>query len=228
VEKPVKQTRMNSYILMVLWYSSGLILAAAAGLARFKYIDPQYRPFIFYLWLGIVNEAVSYYCGKWFKTNVANNNIFFLAEFLLLNLQFKKWDTHARHTKWYRWAGWFFLALFISGVVWKGIQQDLFYFNVLYCLYLVLCATRLLATIVASPEKPFAKDARFIICGAGIIYFSYRIIIETFLYYGLQKSILFRQDVHEVLLWINLLVNFMYLYAIIWMQKKPGYITWYG
>lgn len=219
---------MEQYLYKLLLYNSGLILATIAGISRYRYIDEMYRPFVMYIFLGFCNELLSLFSSIIFKTTFINNNLFMLGELLLLNLQFKYWSRSNRQRRSYTTASCLFLSLFVITAAYKGLEQNLFFFNAAYCFYLVMCATGKLGWLVSNDPVPFYKNPVFIICCAIIIYFSFRIIIEAFWFYGLHKSSFFRNEVYVILMLINLFVNILYLYALLWIQKKPDYITFYG
>jgi len=219
---------MEQYLYRILFFSSGLILAAAAGIIRYRYAGRRYQPFIIYLCAGVLSEVVSFFSAWILRTNAVSNNFFMLAEVLLLNWQFKRWNSYGTGLKWYNRAAVFFCSLFLIQAAWKGIDQELFYFNVLYCCYLVTCGLERMSQSVVFSHSAWYKNSDVIICCGMVIYFSCRVIIETFWLYGLFKSPLFRNEVHGLMVWIDLFVNFMYVYAILWIQKKPGYITFYG
>ena len=219
---------MEHYLYRLFVYNSGLMLAAAAGISRYRSIDLRYKPFVWYIILGFINELLSLACSIWFKTTVINNNLFMLLELIILNLQFEFWAVSAKERPGYRFASVLFCAVYLAESVITRWEHSLFYFSVLYCFYLVMCGTRQLAAIVLSGEKPGYKNPEFIVCCGIIFYFCLRIIIEAFWLYGLHKSSFFRNEVYVILMCVNLFVNILYLYATLWIPKKPDYITYYG
>ncbi|RYF91428.1 MAG: hypothetical protein EOO03_01375 [Chitinophagaceae bacterium] len=219
---------MEQYLFRLFLFSSTLLAAAVAGGIKVRSMDSRYRWIVVYLIAGVVNEVIGFFCGWWFRTNVVNNNFFMLAELLILNFQFMAWNQDDRKKQWYLLPVIFFSGLFLVTSLLQGVKQPLVYFNFLYCFYLALCATTWLARLMATDDRPFYKNARAIICSCMMIYFSYRIIVEAFWLYGLNISAAFRIEVQAIIRWINLFINFLYLYALKWIPKKPDYITYYG
>lgn len=219
---------MQQYLYNVFLFNTGLILAVIAGISRYQKIDMKYRPFIWYLLLSFLNEAISLGSSIWFKTTVVNNNIFMLAEMLLLNRQFENWVENPLLKKYTRVASAILACVCIAEWAVNGIAVPLFYFNVGYSFYLVMFATHRLAWLSINDERRVYKNPAFIICAGMVFYFCMRIIVEAFWFYGLHKSPFFRNEVYVILMSVNLFVNLLYLYAILWIQKKPDYITFYG
>src|SRR5436305_402363 len=79
-----------NYKLKIL-LSFCILIPAVIGLIRFRNIDSAYRPFIYCIWIGLTNEVISYILVKGRHSNVINNNIYGLIEFLLFTYQFKLW-----------------------------------------------------------------------------------------------------------------------------------------
>ncbi|RZK13247.1 MAG: hypothetical protein EOO46_00120 [Flavobacterium sp.] len=216
---------MDPYLKRLLLLTSGLILASVAGIARYRFIDGRYKPFVGYVVLGLLFEVISYLYALQYQSNIAPTNVFILLELLILNYLFTTWSDSNESRKWCYGSAVFFCLFFIGSLIKVGIDKHLIYFNVLCRFYLLMLATGSLAQRVVRMECPYYRDLVFIICCGVILYFSNRIIIESFWFYGLQKSSFFRIGLFAVQQWINIFVNLMYLYAILWIPKKPAYLT---
>lgn len=81
--------------------SLSIAIAAIIGAVRYRRINPVYHPFIYCIWLGFINEILGYYISSIHGSNAINNNLYVLAECLLITWQFKKWGLFDRTRKLY-------------------------------------------------------------------------------------------------------------------------------
>src|SRR3569623_746811 len=82
---------MSSFLLEIALNNS-IIGAAIIGIIRIQSIIRDYYPFIFIIWLGVINETVSLIFIFILGSNTVNSNIFVLLEYLLIVYQFYKWN----------------------------------------------------------------------------------------------------------------------------------------
>src|SRR5690348_10662436 len=82
---------MHSFFISIVLNLS-IVFAAIAGVIRFKRICSDYYPFLIIIWLGLLNELISIVFVYSFRNNAINANLFVLIEYLLLLLQFYKWN----------------------------------------------------------------------------------------------------------------------------------------
>src|SRR5665647_455347 len=68
------------------------------------------------------------------------------------------------------------------------------------------------------------KNPVFLICIGSIVFFTFKLIVEIFWFYGLNASKDFRLDVYDILIYINLIVNLVYALAVLWIPAKQQYI----
>ena len=87
-----------SYLIRVI-FSFIIVVPVVISWVRFKKINPAYYPFIFCLWIGLINEIASYFCIKYFHNNAVNTNIYSLLESLFITWQFHRWKLFS-NTKW--------------------------------------------------------------------------------------------------------------------------------
>src|SRR5216110_770679 len=77
-------------------FSFSIFVAAIIGLIRFKRISPVYYPFLYCVWLGTVNEILSYILIRMGYSTAINISIYVLVESLLFTWQFKNWGLFRR------------------------------------------------------------------------------------------------------------------------------------
>lgn len=154
-----------------------------------------------------------------------NNNVYILAEALLILWQFKEWDIFASFKK-----GFLLLASFLI-TVWlleHGTKERLFNihlsFRLIYSLMIVLMSIHINNRLVFTSGGSLIKSPVFLICNGFTIYFTYKILVEVFWIYGLNATKAFRIDVYILMSWINAFTNILYSFAILCIQRRPRYI----
>lgn len=81
---------MNEYTSAL--FSLRIGISGALALFKAKTIDPFYRPFLYLLLAGFVNEAVSFALIQNGYSNLVNYNLFVLTECLLIVWLFRNGD----------------------------------------------------------------------------------------------------------------------------------------
>src|ERR1044072_7179021 len=85
---------MNLLIGRIIAFS--IAIPATLGLVRFKKSERSFLPFLWLMWLSIINELVSFIAIKTGHSNAVNYNVFTLVEGLLITWQFNKWKLFER------------------------------------------------------------------------------------------------------------------------------------
>src|SRR5437763_15651547 len=98
---------------LVLITSFSVLLPAVMGWVRFKRIHPTFYPFIFLVWLGLLNEILSaILIHSFHHSNAVNSNIYILLEGIFLLWQFDRWGNFSQKKQFF----FFYLLLFL--LVW--------------------------------------------------------------------------------------------------------------
>ncbi len=210
---------MNFLLSVIINFS--IILAGIIAIIRYRHIHNCYYPFLYFIWLGCLNEIFSYVLIKnGFHTNI-NNNIYVLIESFLLIYFFKKLRVLKKGNP--------LLLVIISGLTVLWIFENLIqskiltvsvYFRISYSFTIVLLSITYTNRLITTFRKNIFTHADFLICASFIIYFTYKILVEAFWLYGLDSSIEFQKPVYTIMIYINLLCNLIYTLAIIWMPRK--------
>lgn len=201
--------------------SFSIAIAAIISWIRFSKINPVYYPFIYCLWIGLLNEIISYFLINAGYHNAINNNIYTLIESILILWQFKKWGAFER----LRFAFptgiiAFVLAWVANNFFISWITHFTLYFRVLYSFVFVLLSINVLNSLLVLERKNLLKNPIFIICIAFIIYFTYRVLLYSFWIYGFGVSRDFRIRIVSFIPYINLFANLLFALAVLWMPKK--------
>jgi len=211
------------YTTLIL--ASSIVIPAIIGVVRFKYIAARYRPFLYLIWAGCLNEIVSVYCAFRFHNNIASNVAYSLIESFLLLWLFQRLKLFGGKT-WllYSLALIFFcIWLFESFLANRFGSQFSVYFDVVYSFCVVLLSIRAINQLLTA-ETEILKNPTFLICIGFVIFFSYEIIERVFWIYGLENSLVFKQSVQAILFLTNFFTNLLFGLAVLWMKKKQGFI----
>ncbi len=202
-----------------------ILLAAIVGIVRFRTAEPGFRPFIYLILIGALNEVLSVVLlGAGLHTAV-NNNIYVLAEALLI-----LWFVKRAGEVFTRPA--LFAAIALSFVVFwavenffiTGIGRISSYFRIYYSFVVVMLSISVVNhALVTARENPLRMPV-FLICLGFIVFFTYKILVEAFWVYGLNDSKDFRSNVYTILVYLNLFVNLLFALALLWIPKKREYI----
>ena len=208
----------------VVLFSATILFPAIAGIIKFRNIEKLYYPFIIYLWVATLNEIISYFISLLGYSTTLNNNIYILAESLLILWQFKEWEIFQSYKKGYALLALALVAvcLFDNSNI-ESLGSITNPFRLFYSFMIVLMSIHINNRLAFTYKKNLLKSPVFIICCGFTIYFTYKILVEVFWIYGLNSTRNFRTDVYIILTWINALINILYLVALICIPKKPHY-----
>jgi hypothetical protein len=216
-----------NYFLFVS-FSFTILVAAAIGAIKFKKIDASFYPFIYCIWLATVNEIISFLLTTHHINTAPTNNIYVLAEALLIGWQFKKWKMMSA----YKYAFSLYVALMM--VVWLAeyfpfteliaIKSG---FRIISAIIIVLLSINLNCKLIFESNRKLMFTPMFVFGTAFIIYFTYRIFIESFLYKGFYIDTGLYTKIFVILSVINLLCNLLYAFALLCIHRKIYYLEPY-
>lgn len=217
---------MTYYHLALLSFS--VFIGTAIGWLKIRKTDGSILPFLLCLTIASFNEIVSFFVTiSGYHTNV-NNNIYVLSEGLLLTWQFKRWGLFAGYRKSYYDTLVFLLTLWVAeNAIATGFCRIQSYFRIGYSLALVLMSIHMNSRLILKARGTLLKSPPFLICTGFIIYFTYKILVEIFWFYGLNASRDFRMNVYLLLVWLNFFVNLLYALALLWKPAKPRFLRLY-
>jgi hypothetical protein len=208
----------------IVIFSLSIFIAAAIGAIRMKQIDTTFYPFIFCTWLASINEIASLYATSQHVNTAYNNNIYVLAEGLLITWQFKTWGFFRQNKSAFK------LLMAILLVIWvleyHSLQKLEFIgdnFRIIYSFLIVFMSIDLNNKLIYNVKGMLLKNPIFLICAGFILYFTFKIFIEAFLLYGIKASLAFYKDLFLILAWINLFTNILYAIALLCIPKKTFY-----
>ncbi len=213
---------MNFFLLNEISTAS-ILPAALLGVVRYKKALPVYRPLLWFIWIGTVNEAVSWVLIELNRNNVVNSNVYVLIEYVLLLSVFYHWNERAPRKR--------FLFLLAAGVlVWvtdnfllNSLHTINSIFRVLYSIVILFLSINQVNKLIVYEKKNLIRNAMFLTCMAFIFFYSYKAFIETFYILQLPFSKLFYLNLFQILLFVNLFTNLVYAIAILCIPSKQEF-----
>lgn len=210
-----------------------ILIAGIIALLRFnKYFIP-YFPFILCIWIGCVNELLSYFLWHNGLHTSINNNLYVLAEAVLFLLFYRNMGLFEKRPL----VFWALSGTLIILWAWENfaagkITSVSSWFRIAYSFLIVLLSitmiSRLLYQDIHTPwltgERHIFLHPVFLISGGAVIFFIFKLVIEIFWLYGIDRSSDFRKNLYHILIYINPAVNLIYTLAILWIPRKQRYI----
>lgn len=216
---------MHHYIYsIVLNYT--IVIAAIAGIIRFKYILSDVYPFLFIIFVGTINELISTARIHNMGSNAINSNVYVLLEYLLVMYQFFKWDLFTLRS---------FALLAAAGLVmWltdnfvlNTIVQNNSLFRSFYSFVIVILSTNQLSKLLVYERGPLFKNATFIICITFLIYYGCKAFVEAFNAFHIGFSYDLLWNLWIILYFVNAIANILYAIAILCIPRKREFILPY-
>jgi hypothetical protein len=211
--------------------SLSISLAVIIGIVRFRKIDRAYYPFIYYISLMLVVEIVVKLLSETGSNDAIRTmmNIYTLVEFSLLAWLFHAWGLFNRNKTFFIvmmcvfFLAWIFTTIIIESV----IYGNNFYFRVLYSFALVLFAVSTFNKMVVNHRGSIFQNAQFWICLGIIIFFTFFLLNNATKLSLVRHNISsdFKQNLQKIIVFSNLLVNFLYVVAVLWIPRKKNFMT---
>ena len=166
-----------------LWMLPSLYSVPVAIYAVFRYnkVDRIFLPFIWYLIISGINETSTIVTAYVFRNNAVSNNIYRLAEFILLFFAMRNFGAFEKRSKLF-WSIILFVCLcwIFEYVFQNKIATYEGYIGVYAAVALCTTAVHLLNIQLTTLRGRFFTDPVFIFCIALIIFFSMGMLTEVF------------------------------------------------
>lgn len=213
---------MNTELALYIGFS--IAIPGIIGLIRYRQINQAYYPFLYLIWVGSLNEILSFILIKNGKTNATTLNMYYLIESWLILYQFNAWKFFVGLKKLF-FALLAFLSLFwvAETVVFRSMKAFASYFIIVHSFTIVLLSIFMINFLIAKEKKKMLKNAIFLICLGFIFYFTYAVLVEAFYLYGVSSSVAFQRAVISIMVVINLITNLLFAFAVLWMPKKQKF-----
>ena len=203
-----------------------IALAALIGLARFPKVHKTFHPFIFLVTVALVPEianrvTIGYYQGS----NAVITNIYGLIEYLFWLWQFYNWNAFKKGSRS------LMVLLLLPTAVW--ITENVILgklstfssgFAILYSFCVVFLAINQVNRQIVEERKNLFSNPTFLICSGLIIFFTYRILVESFYLLDMaQTNREFLHNIFNILKFVNVFVNLLFAFAALWIPTRQRF-----
>jgi hypothetical protein len=213
---------MNFYTSLL--FTATILFPALLGIIYFRRFHKSYVPFIFVIWMGLVNDITGTIGAIVYRTTTATANIYTLFDFLLIVLVFWAWSHNTNIKK-------YLIVLMVTGaLVWISdnvVFHTVFVFNnkfrVFYSFVIVALSIWELNKVLFTERKSIWKNARFLICTGFILFYTYKAIFEIFYLVDARFSDDFYSHIFDILIITNAITNIIYGLAILCIPTKKKF-----
>jgi hypothetical protein len=209
---------MSNFWIDVSAYS--IVLPVIIGALRFKRILKSYRPFILLVSVALGNEIISDIFIKLIRNDAVNNNIYTLAEYLIIIVLFMQLDEANHKTKYYGLVAFGIIAWTVDNILLHAITDTSSYFRIIYGLVIVFLSVSKLNEVLFNEVRHTFKNAMLVICISLILEFTYQAVFEIFIVLKLPYSIAFYKKLFYILIYVNFFTNLLYALAMLWAPTK--------
>ncbi len=199
-----------------------IALPAVASLFRARLWYTRYLAFSILLWIGLLNEGLSYVLILDKGSNLCNGNLYSGIEFFFLLYLFSKISMLKVRLYWI--LGIILLAVWIfDNLIWHSLNNENALFRLLsgYCvLYMGVDRGNQLVLMEHSPQY---KQIELWLCVSLVIHFMYKSFLSIFNLFPLGISPEFYAKLWLIFSVVNLVTNILYFITIIWIPKRKDY-----
>lgn len=211
---------MNSFFTFLL--SEIVFIPFCVAIFRWKRIDRAYYPFLVLLALGVLTEVVSFWvCHGLNPSNAWVVNVYGLLEYVLIILQFYRWNSFRLGVGFYLLQAGSLLVWVVCNLVFFHLRDyDLPVYRLLSSFVIVILSINEINRMIIHESGHLYKNARFIICLGFIIFFLYYILYEGAFMVGKTDKSQVSVDIIHLFNKVNAFVNGLYLVAVILIPRK--------
>ena len=214
----------NSLLIIVLNFS--IAIAAILSAIRFRNITKSFYPFVFLLWLGLANEALSLFLINSGRSNTATSNIFVVAEFLLILWQFYTWNGDGKRK--------YLITALLGIAVWLAenwilgsISENSPLFSTCYSFIIILFSISAGLRVVLYEKGSLLKNAVFIISITYLFYFGCKTYVETINAFHIDLDNDTVWNFWIIVYFANAFANTLYAIAILCIPTRQEFILPY-
>lgn len=205
----------------ILNYS--IMIPVVISAIRFRFMDKDFLPFVLMIWLGALNELLSFFLIINTGSNTVNSNIYVLLEFGLILYQFYKWNPASSR----KMIGLGILGgacWIVDNLLFHTLDRNNSLFRAAYSFIIVLLSVDRINKIVIFEKIYLWKNAIFGLCLIFVLYFSCKSFVEVFNMFTVGLKLPFFQNLWKLLAIVNFISNFLYALVILWIPKNQNYM----
>ncbi|WP_165958217.1 hypothetical protein [Segetibacter sp. 3557_3] len=215
------------FYLSVL-FSATVIVACIIALNRYHLISRLYRPFVFILWLGFLVDLTGYITIMFGVSYAVPGNIYVLINLYLVLWLFTRWEISQSKKRLFQiMAVLLTLVWILDNFILNPITQLNVLFRFCYSSLLIFLSIDQINRVIVSERKNIWKNARFVICAAFLIFYTFKSLEEIFFLVIDPKNEDFLSYVWMIMMVITLVVNSIYAYAALCIPSKEKFILPY-
>lgn len=195
-------------------------------------MDPSYYPFIYDIFLALVMEITHQILmsNGYSHPLVAVLNVYNFLDFFLFTWLFHNWGLFNRKRSFFiTVVSVFFVIWLLTNVLWTEFdKRSNLYFTIIYSFALIFFSVSTFNKVIVHERSSIYRNAQFWICLGVIIFYSFFIVLNAsrfLLFIKPKVSMAFWRRINEINVYSNLLVNFLYAVAVIWIPRKKKYTT---
>lgn len=191
-----------------------------------------YLPFLLCVWLACINELLSYILWRNHYYTSVNNNLYVLAEAILFLVFFRNMQVFEKRPQVFPMLLLFLVILWSWENIGLGkIIAVSSWFRIAYSFLTVVLSialiNRLIYRVIYEPwlsgERSIFLNPEFLIAAGAIIFFTFKMVVELFWWYGINHSAALRTNLYHIMMYINVIANIIYTLAIVWIPRKQPY-----
>ena len=210
---------MSAATLYIL--SLSILFPLFAGIFRWQRIRQLYFP-LFILWItGLLSETIVWWSMKTGANWVAVNNLYILADSILVPIQFIVWG-YLRLSKPVLAALLLMLLLWIGLHVWPGnITSINGFYRILYSLQIVLLTINSINYLLINERAPLSQFPPFLMMTGLMLFYTYQLLYETAYVFTAVLEDSWSVLLNRIFAVINFVCNLIYGIAICRVPANP-------
>jgi hypothetical protein len=184
----------------------------------------DYYPFVFFIWLGFLNEILSLLMIYHYHSNTVNSNVYVLLEYMIILFQFYKWNENG--IKRYYLLAAIGLSVWITdNFIINAISENNSIFRVFYSFIIIFFSIDKVNKLLVFEYSNLLKHPMFIICTSFIFYYGFKAFVESFnmVHLGLEPNIL--KNLWIILYFVNGTANLFFAIAVLCIPTKVKFIS---
>ncbi|MCO4291546.1 hypothetical protein NF867_01545 [Solitalea sp. MAHUQ-68] len=206
--------------------SIALIIALIVGLYKFKKVEKDNNVFILFIFYCSIFDLSSMVLNKLYTNNHVLLNCNILIEFLILNLQFKRWGFYVKRPRAFITLnsfivfGWSIEALY---------THDLFKLNnyswALSSFMIVVLAIQQINQLLFKEKGNLLFNHKLLICIGLIVIYVFYTLLAVFINFKFGASNSFYLSVIKLHTPVSAFINSLFAYAILRMPESKRFLS---
>lgn len=217
-----------SVVDIISYTSLALIIISLVFLyQRRKSIGQLFLPFAVYAYLAVIGDIMLKLVIASGQHSAVYANFYVLVEFPVFLWMYYTWSSRKNLL--------LFISLFITGVlVWvydhfifSSITITTSVYRIYYSLVLIFCSINQTNKILFSDHGSLWKNTIFLVSTVSIVYYSFRVFIESLFYFQAEMSNDFMKAVFFIMMLVNFFAHLIYTLAVLCIPARREFTLRY-